>query len=102
MGNTDSGLPRGQASDGSRGAIFRWECPCQEPPVLLATYGPRGRINIKVRDRYWHVVGQVQAICPRCGAEHILDLRGNGPNGDTHGDRAPGGAGHPHPGREAR
>ena len=56
---------------------YRWECPCQEPPVLLATYGPNGRVNIKVRDRYWHLFGfgQVQAICPRCAAEHILDLR---------------------------
>jgi hypothetical protein len=45
--------------------------------VLLATYGPNGRINIKVKDRYWHLFGfgQVQAICPRCAAEHILDLR---------------------------
>jgi len=56
---------------------FRWVCPCQEPPVLLATYDPTGRLNIKVRDRYWHLFGfgQVQAICPRCGAEHVLDLR---------------------------
>ena len=45
--------------------------------MLLATYDPVGRLNIKVRDRYWHLVGfgQVQAICPRCGAEHVLDLR---------------------------
>ena len=56
---------------------FRWVCPCQEPPVLLATYDPTGRLNIKVRDRYWHLFGfgQVQAIGPRCGAEHVLDLR---------------------------
>ena len=56
---------------------YRWECPCQERPVLLATYGPNGRINIKVRDRYWHLYGfgQVQAICPRCAGEHLLDLR---------------------------
>ena len=56
---------------------WRWECPCQEPAVLLATYDPGGRMNIKVRDRYWHLFGfgQVQAICPRCAAEHILDLR---------------------------
>jgi hypothetical protein len=56
---------------------FRWVCPCQEPPVLLATYDPTGRLNIKVRDRYWHLFGfgHVQAICPRCGAEHVLDLR---------------------------
>lgn len=45
--------------------------------MLLATYDPTGRLNIKVRDRYWHLFGfgQVQAICPRCGAEHVLDLR---------------------------
>lgn len=56
---------------------YRWVCPCQEPPVLLATYDPAGRLNIKVRDRYWHLFGfgHVQAICPRCGAEHLLDLR---------------------------
>lgn len=56
---------------------YRWECPCQDPPVLLATYDPNGRMNIKVRDRYWHLYGfgQVQAICPRCAGEHVLDLR---------------------------
>jgi hypothetical protein len=55
---------------------FRWECPCQTPAVLLATYEPGGKINIKVRDRYWHLYGfgTVQAVCPRCAAEHILDL----------------------------
>jgi hypothetical protein len=44
---------------------------------LLATYDPGGKINIKVRDRYWHLFGfgTVQAICPRCAAEHVLDLR---------------------------
>jgi hypothetical protein len=56
-------------------ALFRWECRCQETPVLLATYDARGRINIKVRDRYWHVQGVVQTVCPRCGSEHTLDLR---------------------------
>ena len=68
-GRVRVGGPRGASS------VYRWECPCQIPPVLLATYDPNGRINIKVRDRYWHVVGYVQAICPKCGAEHILDLR---------------------------
>jgi hypothetical protein len=45
--------------------------------VLLATYDTNGKINIKVRDRYWHLFGfgMVQAICPRCAAEHVLDLR---------------------------
>ena len=56
---------------------YRWECPCQHPPVLLATYDTDGRINIKVKDRYWHVYGfgRVEAICPRCAAEHALDLQ---------------------------
>lgn len=58
-------------------APYRWVCPCKEPAVLLATYDLSGRLNIKVRDRYWHLFGfgHVQAICPRCGAEHLLDLR---------------------------
>ncbi len=77
---------RGRPTRGD--AVYRWECPCQEPPVLLATYHPNGRIHIKVRDRYWHVVGRVQAICPRCGAEHILDLRGGG--GDARQRRSAG------------
>jgi hypothetical protein len=56
-------------------SVSRWVCRCQDPPVLLATYDRAGRINIKVRDRYWHVVGMVATHCPRCGAEHVLDLR---------------------------
>lgn len=56
---------------------YRWVCPCQEPPVLLATYDPAGKLNIKVRDRYWHLYGfgHVHAICPKCGGEHVLDLK---------------------------
>jgi hypothetical protein len=81
MASTGTRRPNG---NGGQTRVFRWECPCREPPVLLATYDRRGRINIKVRDRYWHVRGQVQAICPRCGAEHVLDLRqtGDGSGGD--------------------
>lgn len=55
------------------GAIVRFSCPCRKPAVLLATRGPGAQINIKVRDRYWHVIGMVRAVCPRCGAEHVLD-----------------------------
>lgn len=55
------------------GTVYRWLCHCQEPPVLLGTWEPNGRINIKVRDRYWHIFGQVETTCPRCGAAHILD-----------------------------
>jgi hypothetical protein len=52
---------------------IRWECHCRQPPVLLATYNHGGRIHIKARDRYWHVSGAVQTVCPRCGSEHTLD-----------------------------
>lgn len=55
--------------------LVRWECRCQPTPVLLATYDARGEIHIKARDRYWHVSGTVHTVCPRCGAEHALDLR---------------------------
>ncbi|CAA9585123.1 MAG: hypothetical protein AVDCRST_MAG59-5378 [uncultured Thermomicrobiales bacterium] len=53
---------------------FRWECGCRETPVLLGTYEADGRINLKSRDRYWHVYGRVETHCPRCGAERVLDL----------------------------
>jgi len=54
----------------------RWECHCQDPPVLLATWQPGGRVNIKVRDRYWHLdgFGTVSTTCPRCATTHELDL----------------------------
>ena len=94
---TETGIRR---AGGNRDTIFRWVCPCQEPPVLLATYTPRGRINIKVRDRYWHVSGRVQAICPRCGAEHVLDLRGVDADDDQRSHPAPA-ANPPHPRRDA-
>jgi hypothetical protein len=55
--------------------LIRWECRCRQTPVLLGTYDPRGCIHIKVRDRHWHILGTVQTRCPRCGAEHVLDLR---------------------------
>lgn len=54
-------------------SVRRWVCACQEPPVLLATYDDSGRVNIKVRDRYWHCQGRVQTICPKCGQEHVLE-----------------------------
>lgn len=56
-------------------AQVRWECRCQHPPFLLATYDATGLIQIKVRNRYWYVRGTVQTICTRCGGEHSLDLR---------------------------
>lgn len=77
------GVRRERSRSGDEASIFRWVCRCQDPPVLLATYDPNGRVHIKVRDRYWHIVGQVQAICPRCGADHLLDLRGAAPIGEV-------------------
>jgi hypothetical protein len=71
------GFDRSLRDQGERPPVQRWTCPCQEPPVLLGTYDERGRVNIKVRDRYWHVQGRVHTICPRCGREHTLDPRSN-------------------------
>lgn len=76
----------------SAAPTYRWECHCRTPHVLLATYSAAGRMNIKVRDRYWHLYGfgQVHAVCPRCAAEHILDLRDLGDLADhTIDDSAP-------------
>jgi hypothetical protein len=52
--------------------VSRWLCHCEDPAVLLATYDKHGSLTIKVRDRYWHVIGRVQTICPKCGREHVL------------------------------
>ena len=53
--------------------VMRWECACRQPPILLATVDRLGRVNIKFRDRYWHVEGRVRTHCPRCGTEHVLE-----------------------------
>lgn len=56
----------------------RWVCPCSTPPVLLATV-EGDKVNLKVRDRYYHIEGvrgRLRAICPRCGREHLLTLGG--------------------------
>ena len=66
---------RPPGSPSARDAVQRWECHCREPAILLGTFDANGRINIKVRDRYWHVEGVVRTTCPRCGLEHELDLR---------------------------
>ncbi|HEY7030814.1 MAG TPA: hypothetical protein VH482_05785 [Thermomicrobiales bacterium] len=69
------GDSRTRGSPGNTEPVQRWECRCREPAVLLGTFDRHGRINIKVRDRYWHVEGIVRTTCPRCGVEHVLDLR---------------------------
>ncbi len=56
----------------------RWVCPCSTPPTLLATV-EGGRVNLKIRDRYYHIEGvrgRLRATCPRCGKEHVLALGG--------------------------
>ncbi len=59
-----------------RSPRYRWECRCSDPPILLARYDPSGHLEIKVRDRFYYMAsGWVQAICPKCGATHLLDLR---------------------------
>lgn len=52
----------------------RWECYCRLPPVLLATVDTTGTLNLKIRDRYYHIDGAcvVRAVCPRCGRLHTL------------------------------
>jgi hypothetical protein len=61
----------------------RWECRCADPPILLAMYEPGGQVEIKLRDRFYLASGCVHAICPRCGAQHILDLRPSSDPDDT-------------------
>ncbi|HYP61918.1 MAG TPA: hypothetical protein VEQ36_15940 [Thermomicrobiales bacterium] len=69
-----------EAADPSHSAaphapIYRWECGCHRPPVLLATFDLTGRIEIAQEDRYWQVNGRVATHCPKCGKEHLLQLR---------------------------
>lgn len=54
--------------------VYRWECRCREPAVLLATFDLAGRIEIAQRDRYWQVNGRVATNCPKCGKQHQLEL----------------------------
>jgi hypothetical protein len=61
--------------NGEQPSISRWECHCKQPPVLLGTYDASGTVNIKMRDRYWHVVGRIWTTCPRCGKQHTFDPR---------------------------
>jgi hypothetical protein len=77
---TPQGATPGGAASGS--GARRWVCGCRQPAVLLATYDRDGRVHIKVRDRYWHVSGRVEATCPRCGAVHLLDSTSASAAGD--------------------
>jgi hypothetical protein len=56
-------------------AATRWVCDCSNPPILLAIYDASGRIEIKVRDRHYIARNRLQATCPRCGAQHVLEIQ---------------------------
>ena len=52
----------------------RYDGRCSKPPVLLATL-EGNQINLKIRDRYYHIEGlhgRVQATCPLCGKRHSI------------------------------
>lgn len=54
--------------------VYRWECLCREPPVLLGTYDLTGRVDLKDPSRYWQLNGRVATNCPKCGRPHLLDV----------------------------
>jgi hypothetical protein len=61
---------------GQEASPRRWLCHCSTPPILLATL-EAGSVNLKIRDRYYHIEGvhgRIRATCPRCGKEHIVEL----------------------------
>jgi ribosomal protein S27AE len=61
---------------GQEASPRRWLCHCSIPPILLATL-EAGNVNLKIRDRYYHIEGvhgRIRATCPRCGKEHIVEL----------------------------
>lgn len=78
-------MPRPEPEDGAPGSapggrLRRWVCRCSTPPVLLATL-EGNRVNLKVRDRYYHIEGlrgTVQAICPLCGTRHTIVFGASG------------------------
>jgi uncharacterized OB-fold protein len=57
-------------------APSRWLCHCSTPPILLGMV-EGGNVNLKMRDRYYHIEaerGQIRAICPKCGRQHRLEF----------------------------
>jgi len=60
----------------SDGTPRRWLCHCSTPPILLGTL-EGGNVNLKMRDRYYHieaVQGRIRAICPKCGRQHAIEF----------------------------
>ena len=72
MQSDAAGTPHGAAP---QPPIYRWVCGYHRPPVLLATFDLAGRIVIAQEDRYWQVNGRVATHCPKCGKEHLLQLK---------------------------
>ena len=58
-----------------RSPLYRWECTCRRPTVELATYDLTGRIRIGPHDRYWQVNGRIATNCPKCGKQHVLEMK---------------------------
>ena len=59
------------------GNHHRWECTCTPTPTLLGIVDDTGRVNIKIGDRYWHITGgSVEALCPKCGKQHVRPAEG--------------------------
>ena len=54
--------------------VYRWECLCREPPVVLGTYDLAGNVELKDLSRFWQINGRVATNCPKCGKPHLLDV----------------------------
>ncbi|CAN5670554.1 hypothetical protein BH23CHL5_BH23CHL5_03980 [soil metagenome] len=57
--------------------LTRWECTCQDPPILLGAIDSRQWVGIKLRDRAVYAYGSVIALCPKCGQEHRFESEGD-------------------------
>jgi hypothetical protein len=73
----DDAEPRPSRNAPAGGAApRRWLCRCSTPPILLATL-EGDNVNLKIRDRYYHIEGvrgRIRAICPKCGQQHTIQL----------------------------
>ena len=55
--------------------VYRWECTCRVPAVVLGIYDLTGRVELRDLDRYWQLNGRVATNCPKCGKPHMLDVQ---------------------------
>lgn len=62
------------ADSDSPNSMYRWECPCRRPPIVLATFDLSGRIAYQDPERYWQIDGRIVTNCPGCGKQHLLHL----------------------------